>query len=182
MKLTGELDKKDFLEAIEALDHALKVSVKMVVGGGGAMLLAHDFPLSTFDIDAIPYQTELSLGDIDKCVKEVAAQRKISSSWLNPYFSNFTYVLPSDYQKRLIQIFKGKKLELSALSKQDLLILKCFAGREKDIGHARALMKKLDSKQLEYVEEHIEKLIEQQIPKAQKALDFLIEIKETLGK
>lgn len=182
MKLTGELEGKEFLAAFEALDKKLPKPVKMLMGGGAAMILAHGFALATFDVDAIPYQTSLPLGEIDKFAKEVAHEKHFSPHWMNPYFSNFTYVLPSDYQKRLIKVFQGEKLEIYALSKMDLLILKCFAGREKDIGHTQALMKNMNVKELKTVESHIETLLEKKIPGTQKALDFLYEIKEMLGK
>ncbi len=40
--------------AFEALDRKLSKNVRLVVGGGGAMLLAYNYPLQTTDIDGIP--------------------------------------------------------------------------------------------------------------------------------
>ena len=93
---------------------------------------------------------------------------------------SFSYVLPKDYDERLIPIFKGKNMNAFALGVEDLLILKCFAGRERDIGHARFLIKKC--KNLTLIEKHLESLLDQRVPKAQEALDFFDEIKELIGK
>ncbi len=180
--MTGEIETQEFLDAFKALDKKLTQKVKLLVGGGAAMILAHHYPLATFDVDAIPFQTDLSLGEFDKYVKQVAQEKKLPPTWLNPYFSNFTYVLPSDYQDRLIQIFNGKNLQVYGLDKIDLLILKSFAGREKDVGHAKALMKKINSNHLEFIEKHLEQLLKKNIPKSQEAIDFYYDIKDALGK
>jgi len=182
MKITGELETKEFLEAFRTLDSKISKPVNLLVGGGAAMLLAHHYPLATFDVDAIPFQTDLQLGELDNHVKQVAKENKLPPTWLNPYFSNFTYVLPSDYHKRLIPIFSGKNLQVYGLDKIDLLILKCFAGREKDIDHAKVLMKKLNIHHLDFVEKHLEQLLKKNMPKSQEALDFYFDIKDALGK
>jgi hypothetical protein len=57
-----------------------------------------------------------------------------------------------------------------ALGVEDLLIMKCFAGREKDIGHARALLKK--GPDLALVDGRIHQLIEKGIQGAREAGDF----------
>ena len=180
-RITGELDNTDFIRALTALDRKLQESVEFLLGGGAAMILAHNYPLTTFDMDAIPMHTVLSLGEIDRYVKIVAQEEKLPPSWLNPYFSSFIYVLPQDYKKRLKEVFAGNKLKVSALGRVDLLILKCFAGREKDIGHARVLLKKLNDKEMNLVERHLQKLHDANIPRAEQAIHFLDDVKEMLG-
>lgn len=91
--------------------------------------------------------------------------------WLNPYFLTFTHTLPQDYGQRLIKVFDGRSLEALALGREDLLIMKCFAGRAKDIAHARALIKA--GANIKFVEKHIESLKKKRIPGTDKALDFL---------
>lgn len=66
-----------------------------------------------------------------------------------------------------------------ALGLEDLLIMKCFAGREKDIPHARALLKKgLDTK---LVSKHLHHCTEASLPKANEALDFFYDVCEQAG-
>jgi len=175
-----KINKKEWMKALECLDTHLDRPMKLLIVGGGALLLAHDLPLATSDIDAVPFQSDWTLSQLDQKVKEVAEKLHLSPDWLNPYFMSFSYVLPKDYDERLIPIFKGKNMNAFALGVEDLLILKCFAGRERDIEHARFLIKKC--KNLTLIEKHLESLLDQRVPKAQEALDFFDEIKELIGK
>lgn len=166
-------------EALTALDSLLKQNCQLLIGGGAAFILAHQIPLSTMDMDGIPYQTSMSAAELDGLVKKVAVQLKIPPDWLNTYFATFTYSLPKDYGGRLVDIFKGKHLTARALGKEDLLIMKCFAGREKDILHAKLLLKKgLDVK---LVSKHIHQCGEENLPNAEKAIDFFYDVCEQLG-
>lgn len=159
------------LEAFKLIDTKLKKPIKWLLGGGGAMLLAYQFPVSTQDIDAVIYKSELTLMDIHVDVQAVALELSLPKDWLNSYFEVFLYTLPTDYETRLKTVFTGTNVTVNALGLEDLLILKCFAGREKDIGHARALIKK--GADINFVQKHVRKLIDARIPKAQDASDFL---------
>lgn len=168
VNLTKDLMKS----ALSELDELLPTPVTLIMGGGGAMILAHHFPLGTTDIDAVP--KGMTIAEIDPYVKKVAAKLEIQADWLNPYFSTFAHVLPETYGQRLCEVFKGKSLTVQALSKEDMLIMKCFAGRRKDVGHAVALIKaKAD---LKIVEDRIQELQNKKIPKSKEALDFLDEV------
>jgi Nucleotidyltransferase of unknown function (DUF6036) len=167
------LTKEMMLNALQHLDQKLDRPVTLIIGGGGAMLLAHQFPLVTTDLDGIPAQG-VNIGEIDSLVKQVAIELKIPPDWLNPYYSTFTHVLPSDYGSRLQSVCSLAHLTVLALSKDDLLIMKCFAGRLKDRIHAKALIE--GGARVEFVEKHLEELKKRNIPKATQALDFLDEI------
>lgn len=160
-------------KALLALDRKLKSPVHLIVGGGGAMLLAHRFALSTSDIDAVPAQGVTVL-ELDPLVKEVAAELELSPDWLNPYYSTFAHVLPSDYGTRLVEIAQHSQLRVSALSKEDLLVMKCFAARQKDVVHARVLFKGIGD--LSIVKRQLLLLDQKRIPGAERAKKFLDEI------
>lgn len=159
------------LEAFRLIDIKLKKPIKWLLGGGGAMLLAYQFPVSTQDIDAVIYKSDLTLADIHADVQAVALELSLPKDWLNSYFEVFLYTLPADYETRLKTVFTGTHVTVNALGLEDLLILKCFSGREKDIGHARALIKK--GADINFVQKHVRKLIDARIPKGQDAADFL---------
>jgi hypothetical protein len=161
-------------EALTALDHHLTRPVGLIVGGGGAMILAHHFPLATSDIDAVP--RGISFDELDPLVKTVAKELNIPPDWMNPYFSTFAHTLPADYEKRLITVFQGKHLTAQALGKEDMLIMKCFAHRQKDVGHAKALIKR--GADIAFVEKRIEELDGKRIPGCKEALDFLDEVQD----
>jgi hypothetical protein len=138
-----------------------------------AMVLAHQFPLVTADIDGVP-GLGMTVEELDPLIKEVAAELSLPKDWLNPYFVTFTHVLPMDYGSRLKLVFDYRFLSVHALSKEDLLIMKCFAARLKDQPHVRALIR--SGADVPFVEAHIESLKKKSIPGAQKALDFLDEV------
>jgi hypothetical protein len=174
------LAAKEMKRALERLDEFLtdakKAPVTLIVGGGGAMVLAYGFPLATSDIDAVPKGMEIH--ELDTWVKKVASDLSIAPDWLNPYFSTFGHTLPSDYGSRLVEIYRGKTLSAQALGKEDLLIMKCFAHRQKDVGHAKALIKK--GADLKQVESQLESLRERGIPGSEDALDFLDDVLQQL--
>lgn len=163
--------------ALTRLDELLPSDVTLIIGGGGAMLLAHGFPLATTDIDGIPKGIEI--GALDVWVKQIAQEKGLPPDWLNPYFSTFAHTLPPDYGNRLITVYSGRRLRALALGKEDLLVMKCFAHRQKDVGHARALIRL--GPDLKMVENHIEALQKKGIPGADKALEFLDELLDMEG-
>ena len=168
------LNASTMKQALQKLDSKLRQPVTLIIGGGGAMLLAHQFPLATADIDAIPKGIETA--DLDLIVKEIAQELGLPPDWLNPYYSTFSHCLPGDYGLRLIPILEGKFLKAHALGKEDMLIMKCFAHRQKDIGHAKALIKQ--GANIQNVESHIESLQSKGISGAKEALDFLDDLSD----
>lgn len=167
-----DLSKEIMLAALKRLDEKLNKKLKLIVGGGGALLLADIFPLATTDIDAIPQGMELE--EVNALVKEIALEMSIPGDWLNPWFSSFTHVLPDDFRDRLINVYKGKFLVVDVLGCNDLLIMKCYAHRKKDISHARALIRK--GADVDFAADRILFLKEKKIPQSEAALDFLDEI------
>lgn len=173
------MDKKTMLQAFREVDRKLKSPVNVIVGGGAAMLLAYGVPLATHDIDGFLTETSVTAAEFDLLVKAVASEMKINPQWFNSFFDSFTYTIPPDYKERLAKIYKGKFLQVSAFGKEDLLVMKCFSGREKDIGHAKAILKR--GVDLEAVEAQIENLKSKGVPNAQKAIDFLEDVCEQAG-
>lgn len=172
------LSAENMRKAFDCLDQRLVRPIKLILGGGGAMLLAHHFPLQTSDVDAIPASGS-SVEELDPLVKDVAKELGLAADWLNPYFSTFTHVLPDDYGDRLQSVWSGARLTVLALSKDDLLIMKCFAGRLKDRQHAKALLER--GARVRFVEAHLESLKHRRIPGAEKALDFLDEVLDVVN-
>jgi hypothetical protein len=169
------MEKNIMIRALEALDGVLKDKAHIIIGGGAAMLLAHGVPLSTMDIDGLLVKSAITPAQLDPLVKKVGRELKIGAHWYNDYINTFTYTIPKDFRDRLVVVYKGKMLTVEAFGKEDLLIMKCFSGREKDIGHARALLKK--GADIELVESHIKKLKEKGLPGAGEALNFLEEVR-----
>ncbi|HEX9401455.1 MAG TPA: DUF6036 family nucleotidyltransferase [Anaeromyxobacter sp.] len=162
------LDAAGLREAFRALDARVGRTLTLVAGGGTAMMLAYRIPVRTMDVDAYPQ--EGSLDEFLPAIRAVARERGLPPDWINPHFETFAYVLPADYGARLKPVFEGERLRVLALGVEDLLVMKCFAGREKDVGHARALLKR--GPDLAIVERQLQSLAERRLPGAQDALDF----------
>ena len=169
-----QINKKIMQQALKAFEQKLTKPLHMIMGGGGAMVLAHGFPIGTYDIDAVPIGQDFS--ELDEAVKEVAKELSISPDWLNPYFSTFVHTLPVSYKERLIRVHDGKKLTVDALGREDMLILKIFAGRQKDVAHAKLLIK--SGANLKLIEEHLAVLKKKRIPNVDRALEFLDDVME----
>ena len=73
-----------------------------------------------------------------------------------------------------MEVFAQGKLTVQALGKDDLLLMKCFAHRRKDVAHARALVRA--GARIEFVYERIAELAAKKIPGAALAAEFLDEI------
>jgi len=160
--------------AFRALDARLEAPLTLIVGGGTAMMLAYGLPVRTTDVDAYPARGRLE--DIAPHLRAVARDLGLAPDWVNPHYETFAHVLPPDYGGRLKEVFAGETLRVMALGVEDLLVMKCFAGREKDVGHARALLRRKPD--LRVVERRIEALVEKGVPGALDAADFLDDIRD----
>jgi len=158
------------LKAFKKLDVSLATPTRIILGGGAAMIAAYDIPISTLDVDGVPDKYSLPLAEFKDKVRAVGRALDIPQDWLNDYFATFLFVLPSDYETRLVPFYRGKHLNVSALGKEELIIMKCFAGREKDIPHIRALLRK--GADVQTVDARLQELLEKKTPGGQKAADL----------
>lgn len=161
-------------QALKALDKSLTQSTQLLIGGGAAMALAYNLPLVTADIDGIVFRSGISTDDLAPLVRKVSAELGIPKDWLNDHFNTFLFALPKNYMERLVTVLKGKNLTAYALGREDMVILKCMAGRDKDLPHARVLIKQGIDRGI--VEDHLQSLIDRGIPKAEQAMDFFDEL------
>ncbi len=139
------------------------------------MLLAHNFPGKTNDVDAVPSNgVEFNL--IKDLAEEIAKELGIAHDWLNPYFGAFTVYLPPDAKNRMKVIYSGQNLCVDALGAEDVLIMKLMAGRAKDRAHIRHLINK-NKADIKVVERALEALKDKNMFRdlAEKALDLLDE-------
>jgi hypothetical protein len=173
------LDAKGMKRALELLDAELKADARLIIGGGAAMVLAYKHPLATQDIDAFAAKGGLRIVDLDQAAKKIAKKLNIEPDWLNSHFDTFTVVLPADYATRLRPVFAGQHLSVEALGPEDLLVMKCFAGRDKDLPHARKLLRVATD--LSIVDRQLGLLVERRYPGAEKAADFFDDLRDREG-
>jgi len=162
--------------ALGLLDAELTAAARLIIGGGAAMVLAYKHPLATQDIDAFAAKGGLRIADLDGAAKRIAKKLDIEPDWLNSHFDTFTFVLPVDYASRLRRVFDGRHLAVDALGPEDLLIMKCFAGRDKDLPHARKLLRLASD--LTIVDRQLARLVESGYAGAEKAADFFDDLRD----
>lgn len=165
--------------ALRKLDAELSGPQRLIIGGGAALALAYQYPLTTHDIDAFIAKGGMSIAEMDRHTKRVAQDMGIAPDWLNSHFESFTYVLPQDYRSRLRNVFTGKFLTVDALGPEDLLIMKCFAGRDKDRPHARKLIR--IATDLSIIDKQLSSLCEKRILGAEKAADYFDDLRDEAG-
>ncbi len=174
------LDHDLMLEAFRELDTRLPSPTRLVIGGGAAMVLAFDHPLATQDVDAFTARGGLTIAELDEAAKQTARDLDIEPDWLNPHFETYTHVLPADYATRLRNVFRGERLTVDSLGPEDLLVMKCFAGRDKDLPHARALMR-TPGLDITIIDRHISSLAERGHRGADAAADFFDDLRDEMG-
>lgn len=167
------------LRALSLLDQRARESARLVVGGGAAMTLAYKHPIATQDVDAFAAKGGLRMAELDGMAKAVAEELEIEPDWLNAHFETFTAVLPRDYAARLRPVFQGEHLQVDALGPEDLLVMKCFAGRDKDLPHARKLLRLASD--LSVVDKQLEYLVERRYPGAERAADYFDDLRDEAG-
>jgi len=164
------------LEALERLDRSIEAAAHLVIGGGAAMVLAYDHPLATADVDAFAGRSGLSMADLAEAARAVAKEMDAAPDWLNAHFETYTAVLPQGYAERLRPVFAGTHLRVDALGPEDLLIMKCFAGRDKDRPHARRLVHL--ARDLDLVDGHLAHLATRGYPGATRAADYFDDLRD----
>lgn len=143
------------------------------------MTLVYKHPIATQDVDAFAAKGGMRMADLDVLAREVAEALQIEPDWLNAHFETFTAVLPRDYPSRLRSAFRGRHLQVDALGPEDLLVMKCFAGRDKDRPHARKLLRLAGD--LDLVDKQIAHLVERRYPGAERAADYFDDLRDEAG-
>jgi hypothetical protein len=175
------LDPALMRHALAVLDTRLEKPTRLVIGGGAAMVLAYEHTMATQDVDAFTAKGSTSMAELDTAAKATARELDIEPDWLNPHFETYTGVLPTDYAQRLRRIFDGENLIVDALGPEDLLLMKCFAGRDKDRPHARRLALR-DDIDLSLVDANLSRLVERRYPSAERAADYFDDLRDELGR
>lgn len=169
------LDKALALKAFQFLDtkigQHISAPVIITIGGGGAMIMHHDYDGATYDIDGIANK---AADKIKLLAEEIATELNIAHDWLNPHFDTYTYFLPDDAKDRIEKTFQGHFLTVNSLGVEDLLIMKFMAGRNKDLPHITHLLKK--SPNLQIVENRLYELVKIKKSEADKALELFYEL------
>lgn len=103
------------------------VTVDILMVGGSALILGHNFRNSTEDIDAyIKSQVDISV-----CIDEVTKMYSLPSDWMNTGFTNTqSFSENLVYNAELVRMFRG--LRVYKVCDLDLICMKLTSYRDKD--------------------------------------------------
>jgi Nucleotidyltransferase of unknown function (DUF6036) len=95
----------------------------------------------------------------------------LTPGWLNGSIQIYLDVLPPDYKARLITLPARGKLHIALLHRQDIIVMKLFAGRPRDLTDIVAL--RPTSQELQFVRGELPRLRRIDQPRAARLESFL---------
>ncbi len=131
------VDEAELRRALTALGALCERPAEILLAGGAALVLAGHTTRGTDDGDVVaatPPLTELA-GHVARVARELA----LVPTWLNDNVSRYADALPADYRDRCIEIGTFGLLTVSALGRNDLILLKLLALRAQDMDDLDAL-------------------------------------------
>lgn len=111
----------------------LDTPIDILLIGGAAGVLTEQLPLSrtTTDCDVMFYRPKDAGDAILEAVQQVAAKNQLPKNWLN-FEAMQLDILPHGWHRRQIHIADFGPLHVYAVSRRDLLAMKCYANHTQD--------------------------------------------------
>lgn len=171
------MNKSDFVAAFTSLGQNIRKPLRLTLVGGSALAILELVQRQTKDADVIEASAKLS--SIRKEIETVAKELDIGTDWLNEDASAWRKFLPPDYPNRLVVVGQFGNLTVNSLGRQDLILMKIIAGRNRDLLDLKELavraeelyfvrqqverLKRIDQETGTFVEDYLD-LLEAQIP------------------
>jgi Nucleotidyltransferase of unknown function (DUF6036) len=125
------LDKSRLLDALARLGHELNGPTQLVIGGAGALLLTDHLQRTTMDCDVLSATPDM--GQLQDAIRAIADREQLVPGWLNGSAQAFVEILPPDYLTRAKSLPRSGRLQVLVLHRQDVIVMKLFAGRPRDL-------------------------------------------------
>jgi hypothetical protein len=123
--------------ALAALGRRVRQPVSIVLGGSAALILGEELRRPTDDGDVVT--SDPGLGDLQRVIRDVADSEGLPTGWLNGSIQSYTYVLPNDYQSRLVSLPPFNRLQVRLLGRRDVILMKVYGMRPRDVEDLRAI-------------------------------------------
>jgi Nucleotidyltransferase of unknown function (DUF6036) len=131
------LDARLLAAAFAELGKRLPHPIRLVIGGSGALVLRGQLARATIDCDVVIAQPDM--GELQSHIRAVAEHQGLVGGWLNGSAQTYAEVLPPDYESRLHSLPSSGRLKVMMLDRLDVLVMKLFAGRPRDLADIATL-------------------------------------------
>jgi hypothetical protein len=135
--MSDNLDKQRLATAFAVLGARLPRPTRVVIAGAGALVLGGQLKRATTDCDVVLAQPDM--GQLQEHIHAVAERLGLVGGWLNGSAQTYVEILPTDYESRLHSLPAYGRLQVLVLDRQDVLVMKLFAGRPRDLADVTAL-------------------------------------------
>jgi hypothetical protein len=129
------MTRESLWSALAALGRRAREPVSIVLGGSAALILGAELRRPTDDGDVVT--SEPGIGELQSLIRDVAASEGLPPGWLNGSIQSYTYVLPGDFGRRLVALPPIGRLSVSLLGRPDLILMKVYAMRPRDVEDRR---------------------------------------------
>jgi Nucleotidyltransferase of unknown function (DUF6036) len=178
-----KLTRSRLVEALNLLGELAEqeqVTLELCLFGGSAMMLAYSARETTKDVDVIARPSEVAL----RLAAAVAQRLNLDESWMNNDVQRFVSdrgtFAPLQIQE--LESAAKRRLKITRASAGYLLAMKCLAGRSAlpgfpgDIADIRFLIRKMDIRSLEQVQEHLSRFYPDEVlaPKVRETIQGLL--------
>jgi hypothetical protein len=135
--MNRELDKKRLSEAFAALGGQLREPTQLLIGGAGALILRGELQRATTDCDVL--RSRPDIGRLQSAIHAVAVRCGLVGGWLNGSAQTYAEIVPPDFESRVHSMPAFDRLQVLILDRQDVMVMKLFAGRPRDLADIAAL-------------------------------------------
>lgn len=136
------MDRTDILKHLcrvgELLDHPKPVEILLIGGAAGVLTRQLAPERTTTDCDVIRYQPGEAESDVLETARQVANESDLPANWMNSQAMSLN-ILPDGWNTRKVLVGQFGRLAVFALSRQDLLATKFYAGHPRDLDDITAM-------------------------------------------
>ena len=159
--------------ALLRLGRTLPEPASITLGGSAALLLAGELDRRTDDGDVV--ESSVDFARLLDSVRKVEMIEQAPAGWLNTSIQSYTHVLPADFRTRLVRLPRMGRLDVSLLGRPDVVLMKAYAGRERDLQDLIAVAP--SPEELAFVERHAPRIAEREPAKAAEMRDVVTDLR-----
>ena len=129
--MSEKLTSVQLHRALMSLGGLLPFQAALTIGGSSALLLTGALDRVTDDCDVV--ESSVDFSRLLESIRRVETVDHAPPGWLNTSIQVHLDALPPKYRERLVALPRMGQLAVSLLSRADVLAMKLYAGRPRDV-------------------------------------------------